>query len=94
MEAHSRHLKAMNLGRNLILRDVEDAEIRIILSGKQFNARSLAEENAKTKALKAEAAKRYNRRVFEQLVVNQKEIEQLREEHLLQLKHMTRVRYF
>ena len=81
----------MALGRNLILRDVEDAEIRIILSGKTFNTRSLAEENAKTKALKAEKAKEYNSRVFEQLVLNQKEIEQLREEHLLQLKHLTRV---
>ncbi|KAJ3299021.1 Nitrogen permease regulator 2, partial [Blyttiomyces sp. JEL0837] len=89
-EAHARHLKLLNYGRNLHIRDVEDPEIRIILKGFEFNNKTLNDEIMKTKQEKAEAAKLYHAQVLDLIVRNQKEIEQLREEHLLQLKHITR----
>jgi hypothetical protein len=81
----------MNYSRHLTLRDVEDPEIRVILSGQQFNAKTLAAEEASDKAKKAEESKAHAAKVLAQLVRNQKEIEQLRELHLLQLKHINRV---
>ena len=39
----------MALSRNLQLRQVEDAEIRIILSGQEFNAKTLAAEKFRIK---------------------------------------------
>ena len=39
----------MTLSRNLALRQVEDAEIRIILSGQEFNTKTMAAEKYKVK---------------------------------------------
>ncbi|KAJ3109165.1 hypothetical protein HDU97_008564 [Phlyctochytrium planicorne] len=89
-EAHARHLKDLKLTRNLTLREVEDPELRIIISGHDFNSKTLAAENAKTNAVKAEETRVFNAKVFSQLVRNTKEIEQLREIHLMRLKHTTK----
>ena len=48
-ETHARVLRTMSLSRNLALRQVEDAEIRIILSGQEFNAKTMAAENYRVK---------------------------------------------
>ena len=47
-------MKQRKLVRGVILRDVEDPEIRIILSGKEFNARTLGEENAQADGVRSE----------------------------------------
>ncbi|KAJ3072754.1 hypothetical protein HDU99_002103 [Rhizoclosmatium hyalinum] len=80
----------MNLSRNVTLREVEDPEIRIILKGLDFNHKTAAEENMRTEALKAKEAKIHHAKVLAQLVRNQKEIEQMREVHLLQQKYISR----
>ncbi|KAJ3130811.1 Guanylate cyclase 2G, partial [Irineochytrium annulatum] len=90
-EAHTRALKEMKLGRNLRLREVEDPEMRIVLNGHEFNAKTLAAESAKDKAILENEARILNSRIFSKMVINQKEIEQLREVHLLSLKQTTKV---
>ncbi|KAJ3409332.1 hypothetical protein HDV05_004471, partial [Chytridiales sp. JEL 0842] len=67
MAAHARHLKHMNYNRHLVIRDVEDPEIRVILAGNQFNAKTLAAEEASTASQKAEASKAHAARVLAQL---------------------------
>ncbi|KAJ3095459.1 hypothetical protein HK100_005829, partial [Physocladia obscura] len=89
-ESHARKLKKMNLSRNVTLRDVEDPEIRIILKGLEFTHKTSCEENLRTEALKAKEAKIHHSKVLAQLVRNQKEIEQMREVHLLQQKYISR----
>ncbi|KAJ3019956.1 UNVERIFIED_CONTAM: hypothetical protein HDU68_010419 [Siphonaria sp. JEL0065] len=89
-ESHARKLKKMNLSRNVTLREVEDPEIRIILKGLDFNSKTALEENLRTEALKAKEAKIHHAKVLAQLVRNQKEIEQMREVHLLQQKYISR----
>ncbi|KAJ3122558.1 Receptor-type guanylate cyclase gcy-22 [Physocladia obscura] len=89
-ESHARKLKKMNLSRNVTLRDVEDPEIRIILKGLEFTHKTSCEENLRTEALKAKEAKIHHSKVLAQLVRNQKEIEQMREIHLLQQKYISR----
>ncbi|KAJ3343108.1 hypothetical protein HDU83_005813 [Entophlyctis luteolus] len=89
-ESHARKLKKMNLSRNVTLRDVEDPEIRIILKGLDFNSKTFQEENLRTESLKAKEAKIHHAKVLAQLVRNQKEIEQMREVHLLQQKYISR----
>ncbi|KAI8851743.1 hypothetical protein BC829DRAFT_96160 [Chytridium lagenaria] len=94
VEAHARKLKDIKLSRNITLRDIEDPELRIIISGKEYNDKAAAAENVRLKALKAEETKMTSARLFNQLVRNTKEIEQLREIHLLKLKHTTKVDLF
>ncbi|KAJ3212276.1 Nitrogen permease regulator 2 [Dinochytrium kinnereticum] len=89
-EAHARQLKDMKLSRNLTLLDIEDPELRIITAGNDFNSLTLAAENAKMNAHKNEQTRIFNAKIFAQLVRNTKEIEQLREIHLLKLKHTTK----
>jgi class 3 adenylate cyclase len=89
-ETQKRSLKQKKLVRGTVIRDVEDPEIRIIISGAEFNAKSMAEENGRTNAVKAEADKKFHAEVLAQLVVNTKEIEQIREEHLIHHKYATR----
>jgi hypothetical protein len=74
-----------------VIRDVEDPEIRVIISGKDYNPETLSEENAKTNAVKAEADKKFHAMTLAQMVVNTKEIEHIREEHLVYHKYATRV---
>ena len=81
----------MSLSRNLALRQVEDAEIRIILSGQEFNSKTMAAEKYKVKQEDLKNNKLFRAKVLAIMVRNQKEIEQLREEHLLTLTHITRV---
>jgi class 3 adenylate cyclase len=89
-ETQKRSLKQKKLVRGTVIRDVEDPEIRIIVGGLDFNAKTMAEENAKTNAVKAEADKKFHAEVLAQLVINTKEIEQIREEHLVHHKYATR----
>ncbi|KAJ3099890.1 hypothetical protein HDU97_002674 [Phlyctochytrium planicorne] len=89
-EAHNRQLKDIKLTRNLKLKEVEDPELRIIISGHEFNEKTLAAENAKIKAQTVEETRLMNAKIFSLLVRNTKEIEQLREIHLLKLKHTTK----
>ncbi|KAI8832426.1 nucleotide cyclase [Chytriomyces cf. hyalinus JEL632] len=89
-EGQARKLKKLTLSRNVQLRDVEDPEIRVILKGLDFNSKTSAEEKLKTEALAAKEAKIHHAKVLAQLVRNQKEIEQLREIHLLQRKYISR----
>ncbi|KAJ3117416.1 hypothetical protein HDU96_006797 [Phlyctochytrium bullatum] len=89
-EVHNRHLKDLKLTRNLTLRDIEDPELRIIVQGQEFNSMTLAAENAKVNAQKSEDTRVFNAKMFSLLVRNTKEIEQLRELHLLNLKHVTK----
>jgi hypothetical protein len=49
IETHARQLRTMTLSRNLQLRQVEDAEIRIILSGQEFNTKTMAAEKYRVK---------------------------------------------
>jgi hypothetical protein len=90
-ETQKRSLKQRKLVRGTVIRDVEDPEIRIIISGAEFNAKSMAEETGRTNAVKAEADKKFHAEVLAQLVINTKEIEQIREEHLIHHKYATRV---
>ncbi|KAI8606969.1 hypothetical protein BC830DRAFT_1175854, partial [Chytriomyces sp. MP71] len=80
----------MKLVRNLTLREVEDEEIRIVLKGFDMNAKSVADERMRTEALRQKEEKLHRSRVLAQLTKNQKEIEQLRELHLLQQKYIAR----
>ncbi|KAJ3408507.1 hypothetical protein HDU80_005461 [Chytriomyces hyalinus] len=89
-EGQARKLKKLTLSRNVQLREVEDPEIRVILKGLDFNSKTAAEEKLKTEALAAKEAKIHHAKVLAQLVRNQKEIEQLREVHLLQRKYISR----
>jgi hypothetical protein len=89
-ESHKRSLKQRKFVRGVVIRDVEDPEIRIIVSGQEFNQRTMAEENAKTNATKAEADKKFHAQVLAQLVLDTKELEQMREEHLVHHKYATR----
>lgn len=89
-DTQARRLKQMKLIRGVILRDVEDPEIRIILGGQDFNERTLAEENAKTDAWRAKNDKIFHAMVLAQMVINTKEIEHMREEHLVHHKYATR----
>ncbi|KAJ3212274.1 Nitrogen permease regulator 2 [Dinochytrium kinnereticum] len=89
-EAHARKLKDIKLSRNIVLRDIEDPELRIIINGNEYNDKTLAAENAKMKVQTAEQTRVMNAKIFTQLVQNTKEIEQLREIHLLGLKHTTK----
>ncbi|KAJ3019955.1 UNVERIFIED_CONTAM: hypothetical protein HDU68_010418 [Siphonaria sp. JEL0065] len=87
---HARKLKKMELARNINLREVEDPEIRVILRGLDFNTKTSAEENLRTQALTQKEAKVHHARVLNQLMKNQKEIEQMREIHLLQQRYISR----
>ncbi|KAJ3232236.1 hypothetical protein HDU81_003112 [Chytriomyces hyalinus] len=89
-EGQARKLKKLTLSRNVQLREVEDQEIRVILKGLDFNSKTATEEKLKTEALEAKQAKIHHAKVLAQLVRNQKEIEQLREIHLLQRKYISR----
>jgi hypothetical protein len=44
----------LGLARKVIIRDVEDPEIRIIVSGQEFNPQTLRSENEKTELAKME----------------------------------------
>ncbi|KAJ3404398.1 hypothetical protein HDU80_002899 [Chytriomyces hyalinus] len=89
-ESHSRKLKHMKLMRNLTLREVEDPEIRIILKGLDMNAKTAADERLRTEALHQKEEKMHRSKMLAQLTRNQKEIEQMRELHLLQQKYIAR----
>ncbi|KAI8851740.1 hypothetical protein BC829DRAFT_96113 [Chytridium lagenaria] len=89
-EAHARHLKDMKLTRNLTLKEIEDNELRVLVAGNEFNSITLAAETSKANAQKNEETRLFTATVFSQLVRNTKEIEQLREIHLLKLKHTTK----
>ncbi|KAJ3099891.1 Nitrogen permease regulator 2 [Phlyctochytrium planicorne] len=90
-EAHSRYLRDLKLTRHLVLKEVEDPELRLIISGKQVNERTLAADSAKAKADHSEAIRLFNAKVVSLLVRNTKEIEQLREAHLLNMKHTSKI---
>ncbi|KAJ3032009.1 UNVERIFIED_CONTAM: hypothetical protein HDU68_009110 [Siphonaria sp. JEL0065] len=66
----------MTLMRNIALRQVEDAEIRVILKGLDFNAKTAAEEKFATEALA--------RKITQQEMENLEENEALVNEHLAQ----------
>ncbi|KAJ3237953.1 hypothetical protein HDU78_003792 [Chytriomyces hyalinus] len=89
-ESHSRKLKHMKLMRNLTLREVEDPEIRIILKGLDMNVKTAADERLRTEALHQKEEKMHRSKMLAQLTRNQKEIEQMRELHLLQQKYIGR----
>ncbi|TPX73049.1 hypothetical protein CcCBS67573_g05684 [Chytriomyces confervae] len=92
-ESHSRKLKHMKLMRNLTLREVEDPEIRIILKGLDMNVKTAADERLRTEALHQKEEKMHRSKMLAQLTRNQKEIEQMRELHLLQQKYIGRVEW-
>ncbi|KAI8612097.1 hypothetical protein BC830DRAFT_601891 [Chytriomyces sp. MP71] len=87
---HARKLKMTELARNVQLREVEDAEIRVVLRGLEFNEKTAADETARSEALIQKERKNHHARVLNQLMRNQKEIEQMREVHLLQQRYISR----
>ncbi|KAJ3117417.1 Nitrogen permease reactivator protein [Phlyctochytrium bullatum] len=89
-DAHSREIKRMKYARHIHLRDFEDAELRCMVDGKEFNEKTHAMDQAKTKAMMTEELRQLNLKIFAQLVRNTKEIEQLREIHILKLKHIAK----
>ncbi|KAJ3117418.1 hypothetical protein HDU96_006799 [Phlyctochytrium bullatum] len=90
LQAHARKIKQIKYNRNIVIRAIEDKELRILAAGHEFNDKTLAAENAKIKALEAEETRAMDAKIFSMLVRNNKEIEQLREVHLLKLKHTTK----
>ncbi|KAJ3212275.1 Nitrogen permease regulator 2 [Dinochytrium kinnereticum] len=91
LDAHERRLKTMTLARNIQIRDVEDPELRCIAAGLDFNAKYQAQDAAKMKVIMEEERRVLNAKIFSQVVRDTKEIEQLREIHLLKIKNMGKV---
>ncbi|KAI8834384.1 hypothetical protein BJ741DRAFT_609819 [Chytriomyces cf. hyalinus JEL632] len=89
-DAHARKIKQMDLSRNVVLRDVEDAEIRVILRGLDFNKRNAKEEEHRLKLLSEKESKVHKAKVLVLMNRNQLEIEQLRERHIVQRKYTIR----
>ncbi|KAI8608508.1 adenylate and guanylate cyclase catalytic domain-containing protein [Chytriomyces sp. MP71] len=89
-EKQTRLLKRNQLSRNLRLKEIEDAEIRVILKGHSVSSKTLAEENVITTAMNRKESKTHQANLLCQLRVNQKEIEHLRESHRLQQKYIER----
>ncbi|TPX73050.1 hypothetical protein CcCBS67573_g05685 [Chytriomyces confervae] len=95
-DAHARKIIQMDLSRHVVLRDVEDAEIRVILRGLEFNKRNAREEGNRLKMLseryfgKVAESKVHKAKVLVLMNRNQLEIEQLRERHIVQRKFTIR----
>lgn len=71
--------------RNLLLRDVEDADLdKLITTGEDGTGNAKALE-------RADADKLHQAKMLQLKLRMQKEVEQLREEHLMKLKHMTKI---
>ncbi|KAI8832609.1 hypothetical protein BJ741DRAFT_285738 [Chytriomyces cf. hyalinus JEL632] len=89
-DAHARKIVQMDLSRHVVLRDVEDAEIRVILRGLEFNKRNAKEEGDRLKMLSKKESKVHKAKVLVLMNRNQFEIEQLRERHIVQRKYTIR----
>ncbi|KAJ3237952.1 Nitrogen permease regulator 2 [Chytriomyces hyalinus] len=89
-DAHARKIIQMDLSRHVVLRDVEDAEIRVILRGLEFNKRNAKEERNRLTMLSEKEAKVHKAKVLVLMNRNQLEIEQLRERHIVQRKFTMR----
>ncbi|KAI9348566.1 hypothetical protein BDR26DRAFT_853476 [Obelidium mucronatum] len=90
-DSHNRALKTMSLMRNVALRDVEDAEIRVILKGLDFNSKTAAEEKRNAEALARKEAQVFQEKVDIRLRRNQLEVSHQTEIHTAHLKSISRL---
>ncbi|TPX62652.1 hypothetical protein PhCBS80983_g00286 [Powellomyces hirtus] len=88
-ESHTRIMKNMTLFRGLLLQETEDPQLLTYLNTGSFNASTAAWDKAA--ADKAEGDKMHQAKLLQLKLRMQKEVEQLREEHLMRLKHMMKI---
>ncbi|KAJ3178441.1 Heat-stable enterotoxin receptor [Geranomyces variabilis] len=82
-------LQNMSLFRTLILQETEDPDLRDYLrTGRMDNS---AEKNEAQAQAMLEADKMHQAKILQLKLRMQKEVEQLREEHLMRLKHMMKI---
>ncbi|KAJ3159059.1 Guanylate cyclase 2G [Geranomyces michiganensis] len=88
-ESHTRIMKNMSLFRTLILQETEDPDLREYLRTGKFN--TSADKTDSQSSIMQEADKMHQAKILQLKLRMQKEVEQLREEHLMRLKHMMKI---
>ncbi|KNC97836.1 uncharacterized protein SPPG_06833 [Spizellomyces punctatus DAOM BR117] len=87
-DSHVRIIKNMNMFRTLLLQDIEDAALdNLIANGSMSDDGTVSQKGTD----RADADKLHQTKMLQLKLRMQKEVEQLREEHLMKLKHMMKV---
>ncbi|TPX71465.1 hypothetical protein SpCBS45565_g01123 [Spizellomyces sp. 'palustris'] len=87
-DSHVRIIKNMNMFRTLLLQDIEDAALdNFITNGSMSDDGTVSQITTD----RADADKLHQTKMLQLKLRMQKEVEQLREEHLMKLKHIMKV---
>ncbi|KAJ3020111.1 Heat-stable enterotoxin receptor [Thoreauomyces humboldtii] len=87
-DSHTRIMKNMTLFRNLLLQEVEDAELAEYLAEGNITGNKAGR---RSEVGRLEADKMHQSKILQLKLRMQKEVEQLREEHLMKLKHISKI---
>ncbi|KAI9003539.1 hypothetical protein BC832DRAFT_81985 [Gaertneriomyces semiglobifer] len=86
-DSHARIIKNMSIYRNLILKDYEDKQLQELIASDTDDA----ERRRQLEEDRADADRLHEAKMLQLKLRMQKEVEQLREEQLLRLNHLTKM---